>query len=111
MAPQVDPFQSWSGLFGQLAAIAGHRVSAERLASIRASGTPLLVVGATQDNLINLGTGTVALRRALAPRQCLVLESGHGVNVERSAEVNAAMMDLLQAAEQGERGASQTARM
>ena len=86
----------------------------------------ILVVGANSDNLVRHSTGSETLAAKLvrlrqckscfgridsfvvtvvtmflqAPREYLVLESGHGVNLERAHEVNQALLRLFAAVEE-----------
>ena len=83
-------------MFSQLAAVVTHHVSNQRLEMIRAAGTPVLIVAATEDKLVRLTTGSQWLAEALLPFEYVVLPSGHGVNVEQAAAVNEAMQRLFE---------------
>jgi pimeloyl-ACP methyl ester carboxylesterase len=98
----VDPRAGWRGIVGHMCAVATHHVSMHRLEAIRASGVPILVVGVTDDNLVQHELGSKVLERVLRPVESLVLQSGHGVNMECSAEVNAAIVRLFAMSERGD---------
>ena len=91
----IPPGTGWRGAMGQMLAGATHHVTAAKLAAIRDSGVPVLVVGASDDKLVRFETGSKALAAALNPTQFVVLTSGHGVNLECANEVNAAMLNLF----------------
>ena len=96
----VDPRTGWRGIVGHMCAVATHHVGRRRLDAIRNSGCPLLVVGVTDDKLVAHEYGSEQLFRSLKPFESVVLESGHGVNMECEAEVNAAILRLFAASEQ-----------
>ena len=94
-----DPRPGWRGVLGHLCAVSTHHINRARRRAIRESGTPLLVVGASEDHLVKTEMGSQVLERELRPVECLIMESGHGVNVEKASELNAALLSLFEASE------------
>ena len=82
-----------------MCAVSTHHINRARRRAIRESGTPLLVVGASEDHLVKTEMGSQVLERELRPVECLIMESGHGVNVEKASELNAALLSLFEASE------------
>jgi pimeloyl-ACP methyl ester carboxylesterase len=102
----VRPNPTFMGMLRQLSAVVTHHLSSERLERIRShmasslSKPPILVIAATEDHLVRHSTGSSWLLKALAPSEYLVVESGHGVNIEGANEVNEAMARLFALAEE-----------
>eukprot|EP00298_Acanthocystis_sp_HF-20_P020252 c24971_g1_i1.p1 GENE.c24971_g1_i1~~c24971_g1_i1.p1 ORF type:complete len:350 (-),score=145.26 c24971_g1_i1:23-1072(-) len=93
------PGPTLKGAAGQTWAIASHCVSQERLNKISQAHTPILVVAADKDRLVQYSSQKLLLKQ-LKPFEYLLLEnSPHGVNEERSEEVNQAILRLFTHAE------------
>ena len=95
----IDPRPNWRGVMGQMFAVGSHYVSPKRLKRIREANMPILVVGATDDKQVKMNTGSIMLNNLLNPREFLVLESGHAVNIECADQVNEALLRLFKTAE------------
>ena len=77
-------------------ACAKHSVSNKKLNRIRQThSNSILIVGAQHDKMVRL-QGSYELKEMLDPFECLVLDSGHAVNVQCNNEVNAAIERLFE---------------
>ena len=76
-------------------ACAKHSVSNKKLNRIRLThSNNILIVGAKHDKMVRLN-GSYELKEILDPFECLVLDSGHAVNVQCNNQVNAAIERLF----------------
>lgn len=101
----VDPENGGASWLAQVLAIATHRVSPARLqhlARTMQGRCPLLVVCAGRDKLVNpeAQVGVAAALKPAVTELLMLPESSHGVTDECRDEVNAAIVRLVQCAEQ-----------
>ena len=93
-----DPLrQRLDGYLRQLQASLTHQAG-ERLAALR---MPVHVVGAEQDVFVPVWRSAELARLIPGARLSVIAGAGHAVNLERTAEFNAAVLDFLSNAEQG----------
>ncbi|KAF2075410.1 hypothetical protein CYY_003289 [Polysphondylium violaceum] len=85
---ETDPEPSMSATMGHLRAVLTHKVSSKRLADIKASKIPILVVTGSLDNLVKT-SNSYHLSKALQPVDFIVYNNcGHAIHIERTNEFN-----------------------
>jgi len=83
-----DPQPGLSAVAGHIRAVMTHSVSAKRLAQIKASQIPILIMTGTKDDLVK-SSNSFQLSKILEPVDFVVYEgSGHCINIENYDQFN-----------------------
>jgi pimeloyl-ACP methyl ester carboxylesterase len=98
------------GVWRQLQAVLSHYVSWGRLRALRAYKVDVLVVSGAKDNLVGCWNSRM-LAEVLCGRWLHFSDAGHGVNEQHAPAVNAAIADLIDAADERLRQTPQIAQL
>ena len=87
-AKKNDGFNPASGMarsFGTLVRRVNSPHQSSQTEGHHASACTPLLDSASEDHLVKTEMGSQVLERELRPVECLIMESGHGVNVEKAS--------------------------